>query len=241
MAPTFGVPDALPDAVDTRPTQMEPEPAPQPVATAGIRRAVNIEGSALGGPAGGATFRQASSLIEPGGFSPRVEEVPDDHVAPQPRRDGEAYAGSAVAAATADAIVASAPRQPVTIAAPAPPAVSPAVATVAVADETRVAQVLNQYARAYGQLDASAAHKVWPTVDERALARAFASLQSQSVSFDDCDVNVSGTSATASCRGRASYVGKVGNREPRTEARQWTFQLRRGDDDAWQIQQAAVR
>jgi hypothetical protein len=121
------------------------------------------------------------------------------------------------------------------------PRSSAAVIPSARVDEGRVTQVLNQYARAYGKLDVSAARAVWPSVDERALARAFASLQSQDVSFDNCDVSVSGATATASCRGHASFVGKVGSREERTEQRQWTFELRRDDNDAWKIQNAQAQ
>jgi hypothetical protein len=104
-------------------------------------------------------------------------------------------------------------------------------------DNTRVAQVLNQYARACERLDPTAARAVWPTVDERALTRAFASLESQDVSFDRCDIDVKGNVASASCRGTASYVGKIGNRQPRTEARQWNFELKLHGDD-WKIEKA---
>ena len=103
-----------------------------------------------------------------------------------------------------------------------------------------MAAVLNQYARAYGQLDAGAAREVWPTVNERALARAFAGLASQDVAFDDCQIDVIGTKANASCRGKASYVGKIGSGEQRTEARTWRFELRR-DGEAWKIENAEAR
>jgi hypothetical protein len=107
-------------------------------------------------------------------------------------------------------------------------------------EQSRVEDVLRRYARAYGQLDASAARAVWPTVDEKALARAFQNLASQNVSFHDCDIDIRGSVANASCRGQASFVGKVGSREPRTEAMGWRFELRR-DGDAWKIQQAEMR
>lgn len=107
-------------------------------------------------------------------------------------------------------------------------------------DETGVAAVLTQYARAYGQLDAGAARAVWPSVDEQALARAFAGLTSQDVAFDDCRIDVQGATANASCRGTASYVGKVGDGAPRTEAQTWRFELRR-DGEAWKIENAEAR
>ena len=123
-----------------------------------------------------------------------------------------------------------------------PSALAPAAAapSAALQDTRRVNDVLNSYARAYTALDASAARQVWPSVNERALSRAFASLASQDVSFDDCRIDVRGVAATAECRGRASYAGKVGSREVRTEARQWHFELRRDGED-WKIETAETR
>lgn len=138
----------------------------------------------------------------------------------------------------------SVPATPPATPAPSPtPAVATAAAAVTVPTDdsrTRVASVLQQYTRAYGQLDARAVRAIWPSVDERALAKAFASLSSQSVSFEHCDIDVAGATAKASCRGRASYVGKVGGQEPRTEPRTVNFELRR-DGEAWKIQKAEAR
>jgi hypothetical protein len=122
------------------------------------------------------------------------------------------------------------------------PAVSDAaMKVVAGPDErTRVADVLQRYARAYGELDVRAAREVWPGVDQRALTRAFDGLSSQSVSFDDCQIDVQGSTANASCRGQASYIGKVGRSVPRIEARTWRFELRR-DGEAWKIENAEAR
>ena len=75
-------------------------------------------------------------------------------------------------------------------------------------------------------LDAEAARAVWPSVDARALARAFDSLTSQELAFDTA-VRDRGEAATAKCRGSATYTPKIGSREPRLESRQWTFQLRK--------------
>lgn len=120
-----------------------------------------------------------------------------------------------------------------------PPAVVPAAAAP-VPDQGGVEAVLRRYASAYRALDASAARAVWPSVDEKALARAFQNLSSQDVSFDDCDIDIRGEVANASCRGLASYVGKVGSREPRTESRTWQFELRR-DGAAWLIEGVNAR
>ena len=190
-------------------------------------------------------------------------EIPDDFVAPPARRDAPAVqppppprreallASQPAPSPRRDAVVASPvlPREsqgPLLIRPPQvaeESAVTPAVVAASAVnvpgrqDESLVSSVLERYARAYDSLDASAAREVWPSVDERALARAFAGLESQQVSFDTCRIDVQGEIANASCRGLASYVGKVGNREPRTEPRQWTFELRR-DGEAWKIETA---
>lgn len=103
-----------------------------------------------------------------------------------------------------------------------------------------VEDALHRYADAYGRLDAAAARAVWPTVDQRALARAFEGLESQGLVFEHCDLSVAGEEATAACRGHARYVPKVGSREPLVERREWTFHLRK-TDAGWQIVQARAR
>lgn len=125
----------------------------------------------------------------------------------------------------------------------APPSADAAPASMrdAVAeDEAAIGQVLERYADAYNRLDARAASRVWPTVDERALARAFAGLESQGISFDGCELTVQGADATAACRGRARYVPKVGDRDPISQSRRWTFRLHRAAA-GWQIVHAEAR
>jgi tetratricopeptide (TPR) repeat protein len=104
-------------------------------------------------------------------------------------------------------------------------------------DEDLVRRALQQYRSAYENLDARSAQAVWPRVDEIALQRAFDGLASQRLTFDDCQVQVSGTFGSAQCRGSARYVPKVGSREPRVEPRVWTFGLRKTGDE-WQIETA---
>ena len=93
---------------------------------------------------------------------------------------------------------------------------------------------------AYEQRDARLAKAVWPTVNERALARAFGGLRSQSVTFDGCRMNVLSVSADVECRGVMNYVPRVGSQDQRTESRQWTFRVRKGDDQ-WLITNAEAR
>ena len=108
-------------------------------------------------------------------------------------------------------------------------------------DEPAVRAVLQQYGSAYTRLDARAARVVWPSVDGRALARAFEALESQQVVFERCDVFVQGSEARAACRGSATYVPRVGDRRPRTEPRQWTFRLEKAADANWRIASADIR
>ena len=104
----------------------------------------------------------------------------------------------------------------------------------------RIEDALHRYRRAYTSLDAAAARSVWPSVDQRALERAFGSLKSQSLAFNDCTMSVWGTEALAACDGQATYVPRVGSQRPRTESHQWRFQLRKMDE-SWMIVRAEAR
>src|SRR5207244_8992981 len=115
---------------------------------------------------------------------------------------------------------------------PTAPRLSPAVD-----DEQLVQRALQQYRVAYEGLDARSAHAVWPAVNQAALARAFGDLESQSLVFDACDIKLRGDAATAMCSGRARYVTKIGNREPRVEPRVWNFTLHKLGSD-WKIEAA---
>lgn len=107
-------------------------------------------------------------------------------------------------------------------------------------EQSEIQRTLGRYRNAYQSLDAQAARAVWPTVDVRALARAFESLTSQELAFDACQFDIAGEAATAECRGSATYTPKVGSRAPKLEARQWTFHLRKVDE-GWKIQSAQTR
>jgi hypothetical protein len=101
-------------------------------------------------------------------------------------------------------------------------------------DRSSIQDVLNRYQHAFNSLDASAAKALWPSVDERALGRAFDQLSRQAVVFDACKTAVTGRLAVSACQGHASYVPKIGNKMERTEAGRWTFKLRKGDS-GWLI------
>jgi len=125
---------------------------------------------------------------------------------------------------------------PVLAAAAVPP---PRPEPLPIDESALVQKALQRYRSAYDDLDAESARAVWPAVNETALARAFDALQSQRLTFDDCDVRVAGQAATATCRGSARYVPKVGSREPRIEPRVWNLSLRKSGS-SWTIDSARV-
>jgi hypothetical protein len=123
-------------------------------------------------------------------------------------------------------------------------AVVPAALNVAApvqASQQQVRAALREYERAYEQLDAKAVRAVWPSVDTRALERAFHDLKSQTLVFDRCDIDVArGSQAVAACSGRATYETRAGQQAARSEPREWTFTLQKSDE-AWRIVSASAR
>jgi hypothetical protein len=159
---------------------------------------------------------------------------------PRPVPDVSAFATDpAVMSPRAPSVAPYLPVQQPAVAAIAAPA-APLPATLpGVDDEVLVRQALQRYRRAYEGLDAESAQAVYPGVNQAALARAFEGLQSQSFAFDACDMQLRERSATATCRGSARYVPKIGVRAPHTEPRVWRFTLRKNDGD-WTIDSARV-
>jgi hypothetical protein len=108
-------------------------------------------------------------------------------------------------------------------------------ATVGIIDDRAAIQdVIRRYENAYERLDAAAAKQIWPSLDERALARAFAGLASQTLTLQPCRIDVGNSSAVASCPGSATYVGRVGSKSGQIQRRDWTFVLRKSTE-GWQI------
>jgi hypothetical protein len=124
-------------------------------------------------------------------------------------------------------------------AAATPIAAAPALSPIAT-ERMAVEGVLNNYREAFTLLDAGRAAVVWPSVDERALSRAFERLEQQEVTFDKCTITVIGPRADASCAGEVRYVPKVGSRGVNTEARQWKFILRKVRE-SWTIETVVAR
>ena len=121
-----------------------------------------------------------------------------------------------------------------------PTLASPAADVASSGDEARIQQLLERFKMAYARLDPQAAQAVWPTVDVRALERAFDSLAAQEIAFEDCDLAITEGRARATCQGHGTYVPKVGDRAPRTLRREWAFELERVSSD-WQIAHTEAR
>ena len=136
--------------------------------------------------------------------------------------DRDADAGRPGAAAT----------HPAPSAAPAaPPAVAAAPRPTAAVEQTAVIANVQEYTQAYDAMDVSAAAAVWPSVDRRALARAFGTLKSQDLRAWRLRGDDPGGNATARCRGTVAYVRKVGDSTPRTGHQQWVFRMRKIGDE----------
>jgi hypothetical protein len=114
---------------------------------------------------------------------------------------------------------------------------APESASIPIDDEALIRQTLRRYQDAYRTLDAQSAQAIQPTVDQASLAATFDGPQTPSLVFDACQMEVSGSSARAICRGAARDVPKFRRREPRTERRVWSFTLIKHDGD-WTIETA---
>jgi hypothetical protein len=109
------------------------------------------------------------------------------------------------------------------------------------ASETGAIQtVLSQYRTAFRDLDAGAARAIWPSVDAKALNKAFESLERQDLVFNSCEIAVRDVRAVASCNGTARYVPRIGNRDRHDERRTWEFKLRKVDE-IWLIDTVSAR
>jgi len=142
---------------------------------------------------------------------------------------------------------------PIWVAAPVAPPVAATIATVPlangvppdvgssrpVAEADAVRQTLHHYEEAYEGLDVLATAKVWPSVDRRALARAFATLKSQGLTLQGCTISVAESTATAHCRGTIQYVRKVGGPTPFTARQDWFFRMRKFDAE-WMIEKVTA-
>ncbi len=167
--------------------------------------------------------------------SPPVARVPAPMVAREPEPSTSAAVGAPLPVTPWATTISPSSAAPPSAAPPSSSAI-PARLT----DTGAIQAVLSRYRNAFSVLDAGAAKAVWPTVDGKALERAFDQLQQQTLEFDACAITVTDTRAVASCGGNARYVPKVGNKSPRTEVREWRFNLRKVTEE-WLIEAVASR
>jgi len=103
-----------------------------------------------------------------------------------------------------------------------------------------MAATLEHLQIAYARRDALMVKEVWPSVDARALSKAFDGLRVQKLTFEACQTRAEARTGEVACRGETTYVPRVGGPDPRTESRQWRFRMaKRGAD--WVIDSVTVR
>jgi hypothetical protein len=142
---------------------------------------------------------------------------------------GVAVGWPAVAApAAAQSGARTVPETAATAAAPPPPAGTPLA---------EVQNAVSSYQQAFTARDAEAAKAVWPSVNERALKRAFDQLASQELTFADCQtaINEAANRARVNCRGSVRFVPRIGEGVERVQMRTWDFVIRR-QGGHWQIE-----
>jgi len=187
------------------------------------------------------------SMARPGRGAPEETLRPAVQLAPSVSHEADAewrerratppVAAPAAAAGTAGL----AEREPIAAFA-APPSIAPRAAFgMPLTTIAAVESILGQYAHAFTALDVHGVRTIWPTVDIRALDRAFGGLVRQRLDLGSCDIALEGAAATASCSGVAEYVPKVGARRARTQPRVWTFVLGRGGMGEWTIRSVHAR
>ena len=235
--PTLLVPST--DAPPAIPAEPGTSPLDQPAASEPASEAATVEERDASAPSESImSARPSAASSEP----PRAQE----NAAPPSALDLPVQALSIPAVNTAPARVdpSSESVAPVTLPSPSPAAhtAAPTPATPGrrtEADALAVRGVLEGYASAYSALDAEATQRLWPGVDLRGLRRAFEQLSAQTVQFDRCDVKPAGDAAQAECVGRTTWIPRVGDRSPRSEARTWQFALARDGND-WLIERVQV-
>ena len=235
----------------------KPAPPPAPRADDSVTTAPAAPASAANSIA-----RKEADVVKPTAvFTPSPSTSRPEAAPAPPRVDTTATAPAPVP--LKEIPVAPAPREPVVDKPIAPPAVAageaPVVTSPATSTATRppvpeknaspvesvneaaaVRATLTKYANAYTDLDAAAVRAVWPTVDQGGLSRAFGALDAQQVTFDRCDVQVTGAAGRATCAGTAMWRPKIGGGSAREQNRTWNFVLKNAGG-SWQIVKAEVR
>jgi hypothetical protein len=229
----------------------KPAPSSAPRADDGVPKAGTAPAFAAN-----STSRKAADLVKP----PATLTPPVPRPDAAPETAGVDTAGLAPAPVPLKEMpVASAPREPAVEKPVPPPAVPTVEAPVVTSTASRppapekstsppepvneaaaVRAALAKYANAYTDLDAAAVRAVWPSVDQAGLRRAFSALDAQQVTFDRCDVQITGAAGRATCAGTAMWRPKIGGGSAREENRTWSFVLKNAGG-SWQIVKAEAR
>jgi hypothetical protein len=107
-------------------------------------------------------------------------------------------------------------------------------------DVDAVIRTLTQYADALTRMDVGEAALAWPSVNHRALAAAFKTLEKNGVVLNACAIEAGARdTVVATCRANVEYVRKLGSRAPRLTSQQWRFTMNRVADE-WKIQTAVA-
>lgn len=155
--------------------------------------------------------------------SPRPVPVPNLPVETQVA----APAASPVPAPLAPPAVTEPPLPVARAESPATAAVPSAPVAEGIQAERDIRLLLDAYRQSYDRLDVVSTAMLWPGVDTAALSRAFGTIASQQVEFDECALDVLGQRATARCNGSLHYVRRVGNSTPQSRSLSWAFELNR--------------
>jgi hypothetical protein len=182
----------------------------------------------------------ATYPVEPA-ETPTADVESSSTLAPAARLEPEPAVLMTLADASAVPVVDAAP---VTVAPPPAPAAAELIAEAVAAarpvaatsytPDASIRQLLQRYEDAYDHRDVRTAATLWPSLDQRALTRAFASLDRQDVSFDRCDIDASDERGSAVCVGTVRYVPSVGRGVEKEGRITWTFDLTRSGED-WRI------
>jgi hypothetical protein len=117
---------------------------------------------------------------------------------------------------------------------PPPPGspVEPRVDRERARDQRAIRALLEAYRQAYERLDPSAVAALWPDVDSRALERTFASLSHQQITFDRCEITITGAAGVARCEGTLATT-QIGDTDPQSRQMVWAFAFERTGD--WRL------
>jgi hypothetical protein len=150
----------------------------------------------------GRSGRSAANAPPPGPITP-TSPVRAVEPAPSPAPSAPPPAPTAPPPAPAAAPPPATPARP-----PEPAAPSPLEA------RAPIRNVIQDYADAYSRLDSSAVKRVFPSINERALASGFSGLKSQIVHvLNEQFQSLTDSEATVSCTWDVNFVPKVGGQQ----------------------------